>query len=482
MRICTCVLIVTVHASMTARFVIGQANRPASLDTAVARMGGLAALRSVATARVDLITEWQRTTLDGRMVPAVEGYEWSTELRSYSTPAWRNTRRFFSATGLTEIVDLVVDSVATLKQGGRWGPQSGAYVDERDEVFMFAPERLMVLAHDAADAHTLADTVIEATLYARVAATLGKVRPTLFFRRGDGLLALARFNAAQPRDMGLAGWGQMDVDIWYSRWRKIAAAGITLPSQLDVYRAGRLYKRMTAIAVAINPAIPPESLTVSDALRAVFLSDTARDQFIAFGRRPMFDLPLDSARITGESFALFNTNGAPAGAVKLGGAWVLFETGAAPLSTQRSLQFLRQRDAGAVLGGTLVTAPVPAGGTAWLVGQPPPLWVSAAASPYVEAVLRGWKQRSATVNQVVGGQWIHVAKDSLRLETIDLPDYPSTTVVYVPSLRWVYAWPSGLAQRDFVAAYVQSKAWSVDRLASGRAFYGSPLSPPRGTP
>ena len=475
-------LILVVRALIVAGVADGQARRPAVLDTAVARMGGLAALRAVTTVRVDLITEWQRTTLDARPASLVESYVWSTELRDYAMPAWRDTQRFFSSAGLMEITDLVVDSVAVLRQGGDWGPQNGAYLDERDELFTFTPDRLVLLAHDAPDARAQADTTIDDVAYARVVATLGQFRPTLYFRRGDGLLARARFRASQPRDMGLAGWGQMDVEIRYSRWRKFAQAGMILPTQLDVYRAGRPYKRMTAIGIAINPAIPAESLSVSSALRAAFSSDTAHDAFIAFGRRPMFDLPLDSARIADESFALFNTNGAPTGAIKLGGRWVLFEAGVAPLSTTRSLEFLRERGGGAPLGGTLVTAPTAIGGVAWLASQRAPVWVADAARPYVEAVLRGWKQRAATIENVSGGRWIHVGNDSLRIETIDLPDFPSTTVVYVPSLRWAYAWPAGAAQRDFVAAFVRSKRWSVDRLASGFAFYGDPLPSAGGAP
>ncbi|HVT39457.1 MAG TPA: hypothetical protein VHE78_10450 [Gemmatimonadaceae bacterium] len=446
----------------------------AVLDTAAARMGGLATLRSITRLRVDVITEWQRTTLDARPTTPVSSYEWSTELRDYQIPAWRYTRRFFTATGLNEIVDVVVDSVAVFRSGGKWAPMNVAYVDERDELFTISPERLMVLASEATDASARRDTVMGGIRYARVSATVGKFHSTLFFRRGDGLLALARFRAAQPSDFGLAPWGDMEVDIWYSRWSKIAGAGVMLPTQLDVYRVGRPYKRMTALSVAVNPVIAPESLAISDSLRAAFLAGAPRGEFVAIGRRPMFDLPLDSAKIVGSTFALFNTGGTPAGAVKIGGRWLLLEAGAAPLSVQRSVDFLRRTDA-SPLGGTLITAPAGAGGVAWLAARPEPTWVALGARPYVDAVLRGWRQSGAALRTAGGGSWLRVGSDSVRLETIDLPDYPSTTVVYAPSLRWAYAWPAGPAQADYTAAYVQMKGWAVDRIGSSRAFYGTPL-------
>ncbi|MEO7999251.1 MAG: hypothetical protein ABI852_17500, partial [Gemmatimonadaceae bacterium] len=160
------------------------------LDTAATRMGGIAALRSVQRMRVESMTEWHRTSLDSRSHPMVSSYEWSTEFRDYAQPAWRYTRRFLSATGWSEIVDLVVDSVAALKNNGKWGPQNVAYVDERTEVFTFSPERLMVFAYDAADALSLPDTIVQASAYRRVRATVNGFATTLLFGKRDGALAM----------------------------------------------------------------------------------------------------------------------------------------------------------------------------------------------------------------------------------------------------------------------------------------------------
>ena len=251
-------------------------------------MGGLTALTAVERMRLEVMTEWQRTAFETDRPPVILSYELSTELRDYTVPAWRYSRRFFSPNGTSGVVDLVSDSVAAMELNGRWRSQNVAYVDERDEVFTFAPERVLVLAREAADARALPDTVIDGARYARVTATVGKFRPTLHFRRSDGLLARASLRAAQPNDFGLAPWGAMDVGITYSRWQKIPSTPLVLPMQLDVTRVGRPYKRMTTISVAVNPSIPAESLAVTDSLRAAFL---------AASRKPMFDLPVDSARI-----------------------------------------------------------------------------------------------------------------------------------------------------------------------------------------
>ena len=324
----------------------------AVLDSAIARMGGLSALRAVERMELQVMTEWQRTTFDARPAPTVLSYELSTELRDYTAPAWRYSRRFFTPNGAIDVIDVVTDSVAAVWMKGQWRAQNVAYVAEREEAFTFAPERLLRLAREAGDARALRDTVIAGVRYARVAATVGHFHPTLHFRRGDGMLALARFRAAQPDDFGLAPWGAMDVAIWYSSWRKIDGSGLALPTQLDVWRVGRPYKRMTTLTAKVNPAIPADSFAIADSLRASFL---------ATARRPMFDLPMDSARIVDGAFATFGAPGTPAGAVKVGGRWLLIEAGTASLTAERSVAFLRRGDSSAALGGALITAPSGAG-------------------------------------------------------------------------------------------------------------------------
>jgi len=440
----------------------------AILDTAIARMGGLAALSAVDRMRLEVMTEWQRTEFDARRAPVILSYELSTELRDYTIPAWRYSRRFFSPNGTSGVVDLVSDSVAAMEMNGRWRPQNTAYVDERDEVFTFAPERVLVLAHAAADARALSDTLIDGARYARVIASVGKFRPTLHFRRSDGLLALARFRAAQPNDFGLAPWGSMDVTIAYSRWQKIPSASIVLPMQLDVSRVGRPYKRMTTISVAVNPSIPAESLAVADSMRAAFL---------ATSRKPMFDLPLDSARIVDQGFALFGAPGTPAGAVKVGGRWLFVEAGTAPLSIERSAAFLRRVEPAAAIAGALITAPTGSGGVAWLTRQSLTTWVTTSARPFADASLRGWSAPTATVRLVTPNSWTRVGTDSVRVESIDLPDFPGGSLVYVPSLRWVYAYAAGPVQMDYVIERVRQRGWRVDRIGSVRNFVGTPITP-----
>ena len=92
----------------------------AIIDTAIARMGGSAALRAIHTVRYDLTTQWLGTSFDKRPFQDGPGYELSTDLRDYTTNTWRNTRHFFSGGAWIEMTDLVLDTVAAR----RGGPQA----------------------------------------------------------------------------------------------------------------------------------------------------------------------------------------------------------------------------------------------------------------------------------------------------------------------------------------------------------------------
>jgi len=451
----------------------------AIVDTAIARMGGAPALRDVKRVRFEMMTQWQRTAFDERPYGDQPGYETHTDLRDYDASAWRNTRRFLGAGPVREIVDVVLDSVAIRRSlggsggvaspavaaPGAWTTLNVAYVDERRELFAIAPERLLLTARGARDLRLLADTSIAGAAHARVEATVDRFRTTILMRRSTGFLTAARVRVAEPNDFGLVPFGEMDVELWYSAWRKLPS-GLVYPYQWDVRRAGRPYKRMTVLTAAFNPPATADSFTVSDSLRAAYF---------ATATRPMHEIPLDSARLIEGRFASFATPGAPAGAVKLGQQWLLLETGQAPSSAERAAAWLAAHGTGARLAGALVTLPGSgAGGASWIVRRQLPLRVGAGTAPFVAAALRGYATPAAGVSQVKEGEWLRASGDSLWLEPIDLPDAPGALVAYAPSLEWVYS--AGAANPlylDLILSRARARGWRVSRFGSAR----SPVTP-----
>jgi hypothetical protein len=437
-------------------------------------MGGAPALRRVARVRLEMMTQWQRVSFDERPYTDAPSYERHSELRDYTIPAWRNTRRFPAGKDWREMTDVVADTVAIRRApapGGTaaWAPLNVAYVDERRELFAFAPERVLLLARDARDLRALPDTSVGGVAHARVAATVDGFPATLLLRRGDGLLAMARYRAAQPNDFGLAPWGEMEVELWYSRWQPVPnGGGVAVPAQIDVRRVGRPYKRMTVLAAAVDTAAMPDSFAVSDSLRRAF---------VATARRPMYDVPLDSARLVGGTdgrFATFGPFGPPTGAVKVGRAWVLLEGGQAPLVTERAVRWLEGADSSARVAAAVVTAATAGnGGVAWLAGRRVPLVVAPAARPLVATMLRNQRQPPAAARAVAArGEWLRVGGDSIRVEPLDLPDAPGAMVVYAPSLRWAYsALAVGPMAVELVMKRARERGWIVEHVGSARALF-----------
>ncbi|HEX8675518.1 MAG TPA: hypothetical protein VF710_26740 [Longimicrobium sp.] len=446
----------------------------AALDTAIARMGGAERLAAVQRVRLEMVTQWQRTTFGEGPYGDAPSYELNTDLRDYTRAAWRNTRRSYGGGAWREIVDVVLDSVAIrhLPAGfpspsapGGWAPLNVAYVDERRELFAFAPERLLLALRGAPDLRALRDTVAAGVRYARVAGTVDRFRATLLVRRGDGFPASVHFAEGAPNDFGLVPWGRMEVAIHYSAWRP--QEGLVYPFQWDVARVGRPYKRMSILAARFNPEASPDSFAVSDSLRAAYL---------ATARRPMHDLPLASAKRVGTRFASFATFGAPAGAVKVGGQWLLLEAGQAPLSAERATQWLAGADPGSRMGGAILTLAAPGnGGVAHLARERIPVYLAPGALPFVAAMLRGHGVASAPPAPVRSARWLTLAGDSVWMEPIDLPDAPGAMLVYLPSLEWVYSGTmSNPIHRGLVLARVCGRGWAVTRAGTPSPAFDAP--------
>jgi hypothetical protein len=430
----------------------------AVLDSAIARQGGAAALRGITTIRLDFIAQWQQLAWDGKTQPEVLSYEHDEALRNYALPGWRNTRRYSLGGERKSMVDVVRDTVAARRIGnGPWGALWSAYLDERREHFMVAPERVLLLARDAANFRLGSDTVVAGG--ARLTRLDGRIDdvPTTLFIGPDGFLAGVRIVAPQANDFILATWGTMTAETWYSSWT-LLPGGIAYPMQWDVLRNAKPYRRVTMLQVSPGAPAPADSFAVSDSVRAVYLRRA---------RRPMYHQSLDSARVVHNRFASFGAAGAPAGAVRLGNAWLLMESGVNDWSATHALEWLRASVPGTHVAGTLVSLPVEtaAGGARALAHAAVPLHVASSAASFLSALGVHGPSRIETMPR-----WLHIDGDSAWVEPIDLPDAARTLLVYVPSARWVYAAAASrpLQERE-VLRLARERGWQVEWVGSTAA-------------
>lgn len=448
---------------------------PASgvLDTAVARMGGAATLMRIERVRFEMMTMWQRLTFDDRQPDVLAGYELHSDLRNYALGAWRNTRRFVNGPTLREMTDIVQQDAGIRRLPNPdgtlapWAPINIAYLDERKEVFAYTPDRLLLAARAASDLRALPDTTVAGVPHARVSATVDGFPATIFVRKTDGFLAMARYHAAQPNDFGLSPWGDMEVEVSYSRWTRAplkGTGGVTYPTQWDVKRVGRPYKRLVVLSANFDAVAPADSFAISDSLRAAFASGPSS--------RPMWDLPMDSAKVLEPRLARLGNFGLAQTAVKLGTKWLMLEGTAVPQRNESDVRWLAAADPGSSVAGLMVTTPnTGRGGAAWFVGRGLPVYVAPGAATAMAATLTNWKQPRSAATVLAKPRWLKLDGDSVWVEPIDYPDGHGSLVAYVPSMRWVYSGMAAAPQNfDLLVARIRERGWTVDRVGSVRSL------------
>lgn len=359
-------------------------------------------------------------------------YERNVDLRDYSANRWRNTRTFLPSGSTVDIVD---DTIASRMLSGPNAAAAAsalsiAYVDERRELFAFAPERTLLLAKSAGGLRALGDTVIDGIAHGRVTGSVDGFPTTWFLRRTDGLLATLRFTA----------------------------------DERDVRRLGRPYKRMTVLSMTANAPAPRDSFAISDSLRQTY---------IATQRGPMWDVSVESSSISPEGFVSLPPFTGVLGAVKIGGVWVMLEAGQAPAAAQRAATWLETQ--GARVGAALVASSTSAGGgMQWFAERRVPLFIAAGAEPLARQIL-GAATLRARATLVSSERWLHIGSDSLWLARVEVPDANGSLVAYSPTLKWLYApvlvgRPAMRPELDAILARLREQGLTVEFLGGARGL------------
>lgn len=444
------------------------------LDRGISRMGGDSILRSVRTIRFEMLTQWLTITFADRPFADRPSYERHVDLRDYASASWRNTRYFNPAAATPGVVDVVRDTIAARlmprAQGAApsWGPLNLAYVDERRELFAFAPERLLPALRNDRTVRRLADTIIDGAVHHRLAATVDGWPAVAFLRQSDALPTLVRFRADETNDFGLAPWAEHEVEFWYSNWGR-HASGLVFPRQRDVRRVGKPYKRMTVLSVMVNPEAPADSFAISDSVTAAYL---------ATERRPMWQTTLDgAARLEREAFAVLPPMVGALGAVRIGGRWIVLEAAQSPGAMALVADWLDRNGGGAPIGGAIAANVFTGnGGAPWFVSRKLPIHVAPGAAATL-ATITGQRTGFTTVST---SRWLRVGTDSLWLEPLTVPDMQGTMMVYSPTLRWAWApfigSPTHGPEQQALITRLEARGLKVDLIGGARAI-ATPRTP-----
>ncbi len=448
----------------------------AVVDRAIASMGGDSTLRAIHSLRLEVMTQWMRTTIADRPFLDFPSFERHSDLRNYTMRSWRNTRSPVGAGAPNPFPVVVRDSIAIVLRQARadapptWQPLSVAYVDDRRQLFAFAPERLVLTLRDDPRARLLSDSLIDGAPHARVAATIDGYPSVTFFRRRDGLPAMVRFRADETNDFGLAHWGEHDVEFWFSRWAAISRQpnAAWLPFQRDVNRVGVPYKRMTILSAIANAPAPADSFAVSDSLAKAYLEGPA-----AKAMWDISDAAVDSSTVRspdGNFITAFSFWLGLEGAVRIGGRWMTLQSGVGRGVPAKVGAWAARTTPDTPLGGAFALAPAN-GGLSWLLAQRLTVVAAPSVEPYLPALLHG--PVPAAVMRVTSPRWIRIATDSVWVEPLPGGELPGSMAIYSPTLRWLYhpaaLTPEGRAHEADLIARLASRNLAVELIGgSGR--------------
>jgi len=174
-----------------------------------------------------------------------------------------------------------------------------------------------------------------------------------------------------------------------------------------------------------------------------------------------------------------------AGAVRIGGGWVLFETAQSEGSLPTIDAWLTRATGVGLAAGVVARPGMGNGGARWFARSNRALYVAPGTRAVVQSLLATDPTSIAGSAKAVGKtaprtamvvpttpRWVRVGNDSLWLEAIDLPDAPGVLTAYSPTHRWVYSpmlgVPNYKPEYDALLARWRARGWIVEWQGSLR--------------
>jgi hypothetical protein len=156
--------------------------------------------------------------------------------------------------------------------------------------------------------------------------------------------------------------------------------------------------------------------------------------------------------------------------VRIGGGWVLLETGQAIGAVDLLAATIeRLAPGGRILAGIAANPWTGNGGAPWLVARRLPVLAGPGAMPYLQRI----SGSARGVTAITTPRWVQVGTDSLWVEPLSAPDFAGTLAVYSPTLRWFYApivgSPVHAAEVDARIAQLEARGWPVERVGGARS-------------
>jgi len=258
-------------------FLVAEPQQPTdSARTVVARaidaLGGERALTSIAALHIDTIGHDYLIDQSERPEgPAIVRYLQTSEARDVAH-GWSRVeeqQRFiespdWSGEGTATIVDT---DTAAMRRGDRTMPAGRQAFEDGRERIELAPERLLLVARDAADLARAPDVKVHGIAQRVVTFGWRGRRARLLIDSGDYVPTSLELSADDP--FGI--WGLVTRTTWYSLWT-LLPGGVRYPLQVDRDWNGVMQASATIAKIAVNPSIDDAVFSIPAETKRAFAS------------------------------------------------------------------------------------------------------------------------------------------------------------------------------------------------------------------
>jgi hypothetical protein len=150
---------------------------------------------------------------------------------------------------------------------GSFAYAGGYRVEENDDQFAFAPERVLLTAENSTDLQALPDVVLHGVRHHVVAFHYNGMPVRLYINADANLPWEVSYTHAYPWSTFLNPWGDVTTSITYTAW-SLEPYGISYPREWTYQTLGLPDRQYFLVDLAINPKLDDAAMTVPKEMRA----------------------------------------------------------------------------------------------------------------------------------------------------------------------------------------------------------------------
>lgn len=276
-RFIACCTFAVLVASQTVPSAAAQKDAKAYVNAAILAMGGTDRLQSIHSLSFKAIG--QRAMLEQSERPEgpwLMDYFQVSEFLDYAHDRQRVDRQSRGC-GSTECwhsaawspsVYLYDNGAGAMLADGKQSPATHNLIEESAELFVLAPDRLLLSALAAPDLHSERDITLRGFTHHVVGFTWKGAPIRIFLSSYTALPSAVEITRVRPDDVFLSPWGDLTSRITFTLW-ELEPSGVRYPRQWNAQLNGRPDWMWTINELAINPPETAENqFTISAAVRS----------------------------------------------------------------------------------------------------------------------------------------------------------------------------------------------------------------------